>query len=47
MSTFNLTPPRVGDLLVKKGFISSDQLQIALDRQRQDGRHRLLGEILV
>lgn len=47
MSTLNLTPPRVGDLLVAKGHITPDQLQTALDKQRQDGRHRLLGEILV
>ena len=40
-------PRRLGDLLVQRGYLSEEQLQTALDRQRQGGRSRLLGEILV
>ncbi len=38
---------RLGDLLVQRGYLSADALQSALERQRQGGRNRLLGEILV
>jgi type IV pilus assembly protein PilB len=38
---------RLGDLLVQKGYLSAESLQSALERQRQGGRSRLLGEILV
>ncbi len=41
------TPRRLGDLLVQRGYLSEEQLQTALERQRQGGRSRLLGEILV
>ena len=38
---------RLGDLLVQRGYLSAESLQSALERQRQGGRNRLLGEILV
>jgi type IV pilus assembly protein PilB len=41
------SPRRLGDLLVQRGYLSAEQLQAALERQRQGGRSRLLGEILV
>ncbi len=47
MRTACLAPPRLGDLLVKKGYISNEDLQSALERQKQGGRSKLLGEILV
>lgn len=49
-----LTPevliPRIGDVLVEQGKITKEQLQVALDRQRQyrvEGKNLLLGQILV
>jgi len=41
------TAQRLGDLLVRKGYLSEEDLTSALERQRQGGRNRLLGEILV
>jgi type IV pilus assembly protein PilB len=38
---------RLGDLLLERGYLSAESLQSALERQRQGGRNRLLGEILV
>jgi len=38
---------RIGDLLVDRGYLSADQLVFALERQRNEGRGKLLGEILV
>lgn len=38
---------RLGDLLVARGYLSAEQLESALERQRHGGRNRLLGEILV
>ncbi len=38
---------RLGDLLVQRGYLSAESLASALERQRQGGRNRLLGEILV
>jgi len=46
MSTAS-TSRRLGDLLVGKGYITAEQLAAALEHQRQGGRKRLLGEILV
>lgn len=40
-------PRRLGDLLIQRAYLSEEQLQTALERQRQGGRSRLLGEILV
>ncbi len=41
------TARRLGDLLVARGYLSAEQLESALERQRHGGRSRLLGEILV
>ena len=41
------TPQRLGDLLVRKGYLSEEELASALEKQHQGGRNRLLGEILV
>jgi len=43
----SLAPRRLGDLLVDRGYLTPEDLRSALDRQKQDGRNRLLGEILV
>jgi type IV pilus assembly protein PilB len=40
-------PRRLGHLLVEKGYLSDQDLQSALERQKQEGRDKLLGEILV
>jgi type IV pilus assembly protein PilB len=40
-------PHRLGDLLVARGYLSEERLEAALAQQRQEGRHKLLGEILV
>jgi type IV pilus assembly protein PilB len=41
-------PPRLGNLLVERGFVSPSGLEAALVHQRQAaGRNKLLGEILV
>lgn len=47
MSTANVTTRRLGQLLVDKGYVSPDDLQAVLARQQQDGRRKLLGELLV
>ena len=46
MSTHPAATPRLGNILVERGYISLEQLQAALDKQKQ-GKGRLLGEILV
>ena len=47
MSTSSTTaPPRLGNILVQRGYLALDQLQAALDAQRQ-GSGKLLGEILI
>jgi type IV pilus assembly protein PilB len=38
---------RLGNLLVERGHLSLEQLQAALEFQRESGRGKLLGEILV
>ncbi len=40
-------PIRVGDLLVSRGVISSDQLAQALEAQRAQGHKKLIGEVLL
>jgi type IV pilus assembly protein PilB len=40
-------PPRVGDLLVAKGLITEDQVGQALAYQKDNGKDKLLGEVLV
>jgi len=47
MNTATLAPRRLGSLLVEKGYLSPDDLHSALERQKQEGRKRLLGEMLV
>jgi len=47
METAVLAPRRLGSLLVDKGYLTPDDLQSALDKQKQEGRKKLLGEILV
>lgn len=39
--------PRVGDLLLEKGWISDEQIQQALAYQKSRGNKKLLGEVLV
>jgi type IV pilus assembly protein PilB len=47
MDTATLAPRRLGNLLLEKGYLTPDDLRSALERQKQDGRRKLLGEILV
>jgi len=47
MDPATLAPRRLGDLLVERGFLDNQGLQRALAAQKEDGRGRLLGEILV
>jgi len=47
MSTATRAPRRLGDLLVQKGYLSEDDLQSALQKQKLGSRSKLLGEILV
>ncbi len=47
MATATSVPRRLGSLLIDRGYISPTNLQAALDRQKADGRQKLLGEILV
>ncbi len=41
------TSLRLGELLVAKGYLKPEELQKALERQRQESHRRLLGEILI
>jgi type IV pilus assembly protein PilB len=47
MSTAILAPRRLGGLLIEKGYITPDGLQAALEKQKENGKGKLLGEILV
>jgi len=47
MAPATLAPRRLGDLLVEKGYVTDEQLEAALARQKQGTRHKLLGEVLV
>jgi type IV pilus assembly protein PilB len=47
MDTAILAPRRLGSLLIEKGYLTPDDLQSALDKQRREGRRMLLGELLV
>ena len=47
MNTATLVPRRLGSLLIDKGYLSPDGLQSALERQKQEGRKKLLGEVVV
>ncbi|MGD0516071.1 MAG: ATPase, T2SS/T4P/T4SS family [Thermoguttaceae bacterium] len=46
-STAILAPRRLGGLLIEKGYITPDGLQAALEKQKEDGKGKLLGELLV
>ena len=39
--------PRLGDLLVRRGYLTADRLQEALRLQKEGDQSRLLGEVLV
>jgi type IV pilus assembly protein PilB len=45
MTTQTTAPPRLGNILVERGYISVEQLHAALEEQRK-GTGKLLGEIL-
>jgi type IV pilus assembly protein PilB len=45
MTTPTTAPPRLGNILVERGYIAVEQLHAALDEQRK-GTGKLLGEIL-
>ena len=47
MDTATLAPRRIGSLLVDKGYLALGDLQSALEKQKLEGRKKLLGEILV
>ncbi len=47
MNTATLAPRRLGSLLIDKGYLRPDDLTSALERQRQEGGKKLLGEVLV
>ena len=47
MATVTTVPRRLGNLLIDRGYISPENLQAALDSQKEGGRTKLLGEILV
>ena len=40
-------PTKLGDLLVRHGYLTEDALRSALDHQKKSGKGKLLGEILV
>lgn len=47
MDTATLAPRRLGKLLIDKGYLTPGDLQSALDQQKQEGRKKLLGEMVV
>jgi type IV pilus assembly protein PilB len=47
MSIALQSPPRLGNVLLERGFLTLERLQEALARQKQAGQNKLLGEILV
>ncbi len=47
MNAANESRPRLGNLLIDRGYIEPQDLEQALARQREEGQHKLLGEILV
>ncbi|GIW92491.1 MAG: type IV-A pilus assembly ATPase PilB [Pirellulaceae bacterium] len=47
MSSLLAAPPRIGNILVDRGYVTAEQLQQALEYQKSAGRQKLLGEILV
>ncbi|HTN77223.1 MAG TPA: ATPase, T2SS/T4P/T4SS family, partial [Pirellulaceae bacterium] len=47
MTTPSSAPPRLGNLLVERGYLTVEGLEAALAAQHQGGKTKLLGEILV
>ena len=47
MMTPTHAPPRLGNLLIRRGYVTVEQLEEALAYQKAKGRGKLLGEILV
>lgn len=47
MSTLSQPTPRLGSLLLERGYLSAESLEKALERQLDGSRSKLLGEILV
>jgi type IV pilus assembly protein PilB len=47
MSTSNESQPRLGNLLVQKGYLSAEGLEAALNEQHGSNKGKLLGELLV
>jgi type IV pilus assembly protein PilB len=41
------TPPRLGNLLVERGYLTPECLTAALEQQRGSGQNKLLGELLI
>jgi type IV pilus assembly protein PilB len=41
------TAPRLGNLLIERGYLTLEQLESALAHQQETGKRKLLGEILV
>jgi len=41
------TPIRIGDLLLKAGYVTQEQIEQAVQQQRDSGHKKLLGEVLV
>ena len=46
-SPLHAPKPRLGDMLVERGYLSVEQLGLVLERQRATGRGQLLGELAV
>ncbi|MFT7639377.1 MAG: type IV pilus assembly protein PilB [Pirellulaceae bacterium] len=46
MQTTTAAPRRLGNVLIERGYLSVEQLQGALDHQKQGGGKKLLGEII-
>ncbi len=47
MNPATLAPRRLGSLLIDKGYLTPANLQSALEHQKQEGRKKLLGEVVV
>ena len=48
-TTARVAPGRqpIGELLVRRGVLTADQLAAALEKQKEDGHQKLLGELLI
>ncbi|MFN3151630.1 GspE/PulE family protein [Bremerella sp.] len=47
MTPTTSAPPRLGNLLIRRGYVTVEQLEQALAHQKMRGQGKLLGEILV